>query len=197
MRPTIPLSHWRLAIDLDATRAVREAEERHTRDCPCRICRNWARVYADSVPAELQTQLRRVGADPADPTELWASERPNGAYYHVVFHCVGKILSGPPAMVIGYYGAGRDYRKVRADMPAWMTVSYIHDTVPDWVMDQMEPLIRVDLVLDVPWVLKTPLHPPEREAPKPWRGVRPANQRTWRRRFRRFNEYMQGGGDTG
>lgn len=200
MRPTIPLSHWRLAIDLDATRAVRETEERRTLGCPCKLCRNWARVYADVLPAEMQAQLRRVGIDPADPTDLTASERqPKGANYHVVFHCVGKILSGPAPTVIGEMGEMRDYRELRRDPSLWMTVSHpvLYDSEPDWVTDRMKPLIIVQLRLAVPWVLETPFDPPEREAPKSWRGVRPANKRTWRRRFRRFNEYMQGDGDTG
>jgi hypothetical protein len=98
MRPTIPLAQWRVAVDLEATRKIQNQPESPAYGCVCKWCENWRRAWPSSLSAELQHQLSRLRIDIDHPTDLYSFEESvEGAQCRVIFHVVGKLLSGPNA----------------------------------------------------------------------------------------------------
>jgi hypothetical protein len=98
VRPTIPLSDWRLAVDLDATKSVKRQTGHPADGCACDQCVSW-RSYSDSAfPASVRQQLSRLGVDPERPTDLYVTEESKDAIgFRVMYHIAGKIISGPAA----------------------------------------------------------------------------------------------------
>jgi hypothetical protein len=55
-------------------------------------------VWSSVFPVELHEQLERLRIDIAHPADLYAFEEvPGGAHCRVIYHVVGKLLSGSPA----------------------------------------------------------------------------------------------------
>jgi hypothetical protein len=85
-------------VDLAATREVQNQPGTPAFGCTCKWCENWSRVWPSALPGELQEQLHRLRVDAAHPTDLYAFEEQNeGAHCRVVYHVVGKVVSGPNA----------------------------------------------------------------------------------------------------
>ena len=153
MRPTIPLAEWRLAIDLAATRAVNALDVMPARVCgDCVDCRLWMQEHAAALPARLAHELRRIGIDPARPSDLYRSEdatedRP--VMMRVTYHAVGEILSGPTEFGSRH---GRHYvPDPDARDRAYIAVAYQSRIVmPEWTEGLPEPLLAIDLSLSMP-----------------------------------------------
>jgi hypothetical protein len=158
MRSTIPLGGWRLAVDLIATRAIRQARGRPASGCVCVWCRNWRCAHAEVMPPDIHQALRRIGIDPADPTDLYADElTTNEPRCRVTFHCVGTILSGPALWRHQEeIGRLRVYHPLEREKETiGLSVAYQKevDARPSWAREAMTPLIQVDFRLAVPWSL--------------------------------------------
>jgi hypothetical protein len=98
MRPTIPLDQWRIAVDLRATQSVQNQEGLPAVGCTCKSCANWSHVWKAAFSDSIREQLERLQIDVAHPSELYAFEEASGgAHTRVIFHVVGKLLSGPNA----------------------------------------------------------------------------------------------------
>ncbi|MEY3371717.1 MAG: hypothetical protein RLZZ537_185 [Pseudomonadota bacterium] len=98
MRPTIPLGEWRIAVNLEYTQSIQNQAGMAAVGCTCEDCQYWSDVWPSVFPVELRTQLERIQISIANPSDLYLYEREaNGAHYRVVYHMVGKILSGPQA----------------------------------------------------------------------------------------------------
>jgi hypothetical protein len=96
MRPTIPLANWRIAVNLSATQSVQNQPGQPAYGCRCRWCANWSRGWTSAFPSDVHQQLERLCIDIAHPSELYAfEEAPGGAHCRVIYHVVGKLLSGP------------------------------------------------------------------------------------------------------
>lgn len=96
MRPTIPLSDWRLAVDLDASRSIRRQTGHPAEGCACRACTTWRKLSTNVFPKSLATELERLGVEKANPTDLYIFDETNSALdFRVIYHIAGKILSGP------------------------------------------------------------------------------------------------------
>lgn len=155
MRPTIPLGPWRLAVDLEATRAVNALESRPTRGCHCDVCRVWAAVHAERLPITLATELQRIGIAPSQPTEAFESTGPTGPVgLRVSYVAVGRIQSGPAELVqFPETGPGRVYAPLRA-APDYLAlaVAYQHRlaTPPDWLAGVAASLLAIDLYVQIP-----------------------------------------------
>jgi hypothetical protein len=182
VRPTIPLSQWRIALDLEATRAIRPGVPPPCgRKCP--QCRNWTASYASVLPPALLSELRRLGIDPAAPTDLYAADQRDPLAYRVMYHVAGRILSGPaPGHTDPVHGRMQWYQRLSAT-PPWLSLRVFYhdalDVTPGWRTPEMTPLIRIDFRLDVPWVLDEPR--PRIEAPPPPK----LSPRMWRRSWKR------------
>lgn len=114
MRPSIPLSNWRIAVDLEATKRAQNQEGLPAVGCTCWLCNKWSSVWSSAFPSSLQEQLSRLRIDVAHPSDLYAyKEVPGGAHCRVIYHVVGKILSGPVAWrEDNEYGRVRVYHSV-------------------------------------------------------------------------------------
>jgi hypothetical protein len=98
MRPTIPIAQWRVAVDLVATREIQNQPGSPAYGCVCKWCENWRRAWSSTLSEELQGQLSRLRVDIDHPTDLYSFEESSqGANCRVIFHLVGKLLSGPNA----------------------------------------------------------------------------------------------------
>ena len=96
MRPTIPLDAWRIAVDLEATRAIQHQPGTPAHGCTCEPCRRWNDIAATVLPASLVDQLRRLGIAPERPTDLYVYHRDaDGEHVRITFHVAGRLLSGP------------------------------------------------------------------------------------------------------
>jgi len=121
MRPTISLSEWRIAIDLDATRKIRRQTGHPAENCTCADCKIWRSLAPNAFPPPLSKELLRLGVQKDKPTDLYLFGRSEQLLdFRVIFHVVGKILSGPAPWVDS---AGEDrihhYHVVQSE-PAWI-----------------------------------------------------------------------------
>jgi len=152
-RPTIPLFEWTLAVDLEATRNIQNQEGTPAYNCDCQWCSKWLVIAAKILPEDIQKQLIRIGVDINHPTDLYEfkdSESFNSL--RIVFHCVGKILSGPNQWKKEELGDMLMYKTVR-DQPFSSLVVYPQKQSidPTPVLDgENGELIRLDFRLDVP-----------------------------------------------
>jgi hypothetical protein len=121
MRPTIPLSAWRIAIDLDATRLIRRQSGHPADGCTCEDCTTWRSVASSVFPAELDEQLHRLGIKKEKPTDLYVSGRNERVWdFRVMFHVVGRILSGPAPWVEGIDQSRMHNYHVAQSEPTWI-----------------------------------------------------------------------------
>ena len=96
VRPTIPLSDWRLAVDLDATRSIKRQSGHPADGCGCWQCISWNSASRTAFPASIAQQLLRLGVEPQHATDLYVTEESKERIgFRVMYHIVGKILSGP------------------------------------------------------------------------------------------------------
>lgn len=192
-RPTVPFGEWRIALDLQATHEIASAPAL-ARGCGCPWCRNWAAAWERVLPPDVVSGLLRLGIDPADPADLYASgDDPVATSYAVFYYCAGVVRDGPAP----YYQDDsvphvRDYhvyQELRRG-PAWLYVlvapqRLMHDfPFKPPVEFPVADLVQVEFRLTVPWLLdeEHPFITQRRSYPKPrvvWsRGkLRPDNRR--------------------
>jgi hypothetical protein len=154
VRPTIPLAEWRLAIDVEATRALTAEAKFPARDCRCDDCARWAMRYRECLPSALLGELQRVGVDPAHPSDVSMLNDSAKWTLRLTFHAVGRILSGPAAWApTSDRAAGRNYVQYSASRdPLGLAVGYLESfqTLPTWATAKGQPLIAIDLWLVLP-----------------------------------------------
>lgn len=167
MRPTIPLGPWRLAIELAATRAINARTTVLARNGHCARCLRWASVCANVLPDDIRAELRRIGIEPARPSDVYVlTEHEARTVFRARYHCVGQILSGPPAFhEQPGTGRGRRYAPIAGpDRGIGMAVAY-QDQIgsrPTWAPPAMQPLIAIDLWLTVTGAASGDTAPPQR-----------------------------------
>jgi hypothetical protein len=187
-RPTIPFADWRLAVDLDATRLIESLPGREAVDCACIWCRNWSAVYQRALPASVRQQLARLGADAARPSDSYPF-REDPLEYRLLYHCVGRILSGPVSRVeFKLPGdaetdppvSGANFTRI-GDPPSqvgaivWYEKEAHHGPQQRWATEAVEPLVRIDLLAVAPWALSEPM--PRRASTEPVRSRRRSHAR--------------------
>ena len=97
MRPTIPISQWKIAVDLEQTRKIQLHLKMQGNGCECKFCQNWRLVFNDIFPKYLSHQLTRLGICLQHPVNAYGNEPNDGQInnYRIWYYVVGKILSGP------------------------------------------------------------------------------------------------------
>lgn len=96
MRPTIPIDAWRIAVDLETTRAIQEQPDTPAYGCGCDQCSHWANNVEKILPKSLFDQLHRLGIAPERPTDIYSPHRTDeGEHLRITFHVAGRLLSGP------------------------------------------------------------------------------------------------------
>jgi hypothetical protein len=128
--------------------------------CTCEDCTHWAAVAADVLPATLQEQLHRLGIAPEYPTDLYAFEKEEeGVYYRVVYHAIGKLLSGPDVVLPEEFGLRWNYFELRP-APAWIGIAVLYEGdlhgPVEWFKGSKDgKLVRIDLRL---WAPRPKMH---------------------------------------
>lgn len=153
-RPTIPVSEWKLAIHRDATRDIQNQEGTPAHGCECEWCLNWKTCFKKLLPKELQEQLLRVGIELENPTDLYQFDiNQNNSFIRVVYHAVGKILSGPNQWQNNEMGNMLMYQTIREE-PYLSLVVFPQrqsiDASPALKDKKSGDLIRIDFRLNVP-----------------------------------------------
>ncbi len=96
MRPTIPISDWKIAVDLQETRRIQRSPGMLATNCECNSCKNWQMVCHEVLPETIIHQLSRIGIAAEFPSDSYGYGSKDGVEpFRVWFHAIGKILSGP------------------------------------------------------------------------------------------------------
>ena len=155
MRPTLPLSAWRIAVDLEASRSIRRQRGHPAEGCTCADCMTWKRVVSRAFPTELDVQLQRLGIERDKPTDLYVYARNEGGLgFRVMFHVAGKILSGPSPWLDGTDSDRMHNYHVVQSEPTWvgLRVSTEKDSfeyAPELVHGVRSDVLCIDFRLEV------------------------------------------------
>lgn len=85
-----------IATHLSATRKVQDQADYPTYKCTCHWCLEWKRLYAEVLPADLRSQLKRIGILLDRPSELYKYNSDEAAdNVRVVYSLVGRVMNGP------------------------------------------------------------------------------------------------------
>ena len=115
-RPTIPIADWRIAVHLDATRAIQNQPGTPAYGCDCEWCTSWPLSYQNILPKDLVDQFSRVGVDVRHPTDIYGSMNFElGSLVRATFHVVGKIIDGPVSWVGTKFGSMQTGQILRED----------------------------------------------------------------------------------
>jgi hypothetical protein len=161
LRSRVELGDWRIACDRGATRALAAWPGHPLRSCSCPYCRNWALVARSALPDFVSAAFARMALDPERPDGLYPTDWPSRTLKcRVTFHCIGKLLDGPPPFRVEEGGfLARPYYPVAVDTTC-SVVSFGPDELgrPSWAPKYPGPLVQIALCLTVPWV-EPPLAP--------------------------------------
>jgi hypothetical protein len=153
-RPTIPISEWKVATHLAATRDIQNQKGVPAYGCDCEWCINWKHCLSEILPKELQEQLTRIGVELEHPTDLYKYDtKENGSSIRVVYHAVGKILNGPNQWTSNDMGEMLMYRTVRDEPYLSLVVfpqSQSSDEAPILKDSSAGELVRIDFRLVIP-----------------------------------------------
>ncbi|ALQ10102.1 hypothetical protein WNY97_17070 [Pseudoalteromonas fuliginea] len=153
-RPTIPISEWKLATHLEATREIQNQKGLPAHDCNCEWCFIWKCGFTELLPKDLREQLTRIGIEIRHPTDLYKfGDTDNGSSIRVVFHAIGKILSGPNQWTANEMGETLMYHTVRKE-PFLSLVVFPQcksfDEAPTLKNTAAGDLVRIDIRLEIP-----------------------------------------------
>jgi hypothetical protein len=95
-RPTIPLFLWKLAVNTESTKQIQNHSSSPAHNCECEWCLLWRNQVEELLPDTIKEQLLRIGIDLNRPSELYKFGQDIDHYsMRVIYHLVGKVLSGP------------------------------------------------------------------------------------------------------
>ena len=166
MRPTIPLADWRIAVDLDATRALLAATPAPVCNRECEWCRNWSVAHETALPTEIAHDLRRLGLDPAKPVDLYAyrePEVPGGPIQtRVRFRVAGRVMRGPSVWIEWEeFGAILHYSPLKSaagvlepGLAVWRESAA--GAQPRWQARYATSVLEIDFRIPVAWMLPEP-----------------------------------------
>jgi hypothetical protein len=156
VRPTIPLDAWRIAVDLETTRAIQDQPGTPAHGCQCDQCCYWTEAAANVLPKSLFDQFRRIGITPERPTDVYSPHHADdGEHFRITFHIAGRLLSGPVAWdETEHYGSQLRYREL-APWPDYLgIVVFAHKQTrypaPTLPASCTSELIQVDMRMFVP-----------------------------------------------
>ncbi len=153
-RSTLSVAAWKLSTHIEATRDIQNQEGTPAYGCECEWCMYWKSVYEELLPEEIQEQLLRVGIQIENPTDLYQFRiNKNSSAIRVVYHAVGKILSGSNQSQKSEVGKILTYQTIRDEPYLSLAVfpqSQSFDASPELKDKMAGDLIRIDFRLDVP-----------------------------------------------
>lgn len=141
---------YRLAVDVEATRAYYASHDENWITCTCDGCRNFVRAV-ETLPQAVQDFFAALGLDVEKPGELMYYEGTpatlsGGGWYHLV----GRILAGDTPL-----GASEIFPAGWYDLAEGFSVGFKSqcDLLPD---DFPDPAIQMEFEHRMPWLLETP-----------------------------------------
>lgn len=155
-RPTIPISQWRIALNFEETSKVQNQKGTPAHGCSCESCEYWRLTYSSILPEQILEQLLRLGIGIDTPSDVYEhGEEEDGRAFRVIFHVVGKFLSGSE-----YYKYDElldrnllNYQILR-DRPYFSIVVLPHsesyDVAPEYKKNKDGELITIDMRLSIP-----------------------------------------------
>lgn len=153
-RPTIPISEWKLATHLEATREIQNQKGMPAYDCDCEWCYTWKHCLRVVFPEALRKQLTRIGVDLNHPTDLYKFESDDSnSSIRVVYHAVGRIIDGPNQWKTTEIGKMRMYVTIREKPYLSLAVfpqSQSHEKAPALKNNTAGELICIDFRLSIP-----------------------------------------------
>lgn len=152
-RPTIPISEWKISVHLAATREIQNQKGMPAYACECEWCANWKQCLFDVLPKEIIEQLARIGVQLEHPTDLYEFDSSkNGTSIRVVYHAVGKILSGPNQWVNNDMGKMLMYHSISKQPYLSLVVlpqSQYFGQAPALTNSAAGDLLRIDFRLEI------------------------------------------------
>ena len=143
---------WRFLVDLETTRAAYATSKRRgARDCTCLYCKNLVAARAREYPEELRDFLGAVGVDPHLEAEVWeAGPLDKGLSMNAGWwHFAGDVESeGEPSIRLRPNSSGFSRDWSLTVLPGQRSLAL--DTFGS------APLVQVEFVALVPWVLDAP-----------------------------------------
>jgi len=153
-RPTISLGDWMLAVDLETSRKIQNQKEMPANECDCDECRHLKLALDQVFPKDIKEQLIGIGINPMNPTDFIkydVSEKEESV--RVIYHVIGKILSGPNPYRVEKFGETLIYHPVR-DQPRMSMVvvpqKQAYGYAPILDDDSAGMLICIDFRLVIP-----------------------------------------------
>jgi len=155
-RPTVPISDWRISLNLEESAKVQNHEANPAYNCKCESCEYWRKAHKNILPESLLNELIRLGINLSTPADVYEfGEDENGKEFRVIFHVVGKIMNGPESALFNEQ-AGRPllHYKILRDEPylsiAVMASSESYDASPEYEKNSEGDLLTVDMRLTIP-----------------------------------------------
>lgn len=141
------LAPYRLAVDVEGTRAYYAAHPLPWVVCDCAGCRNFVRAVK-TLPPAVTDFFASLGLDPEKPAEVYAIDQEESAafcFYGAFYHLAGKILTGLPAP--------------GCCCGAWLTLADGAEAAfrPDCALlpgDFPGPCIQMEAEYRLPWLLR-------------------------------------------
>ena len=140
---------WRIEFDREATASGYARFTGCVGDrCDCVYCRNYEAAIAASMGESVRSLLERFGIDDRRPAETCEYGPDAGLHlYGVWWHVVGRILGDP----------GDQPAKVVAPNRPESSISFSHRAdMAHEPLRNLKPLVQLDLMLYLPWVLPEP-----------------------------------------
>ena len=146
-RPTIALSQWKVAVDLEATQQLQELDSTPAYKCGCRACSLWKHKYIATIPPDLQVQVKRLQIRLNKPSELYSyGDSDQGEDIRAIFHLSGRIIEGPPRHQITEFGQQTNYITIQ-DVPfVACSIMPIKDSLLD---SSYLPLSNIDNIMSI------------------------------------------------
>jgi len=153
LRPTIPVSEWKLAVDLVLTRKLQSQPDLPAHGSECELCTHLKRGVEQALPIELSRQLKRVGVNLLHPSDIYISERKRDTVLvRCVYHAVASILSGPNQWKADEIAPVMLYREIRSTPSLSLVVLPQRDIYEPSLSFQgihNSDLVRIDIRLEI------------------------------------------------
>lgn len=150
---TLKFGQYEIDVDIEKTKAFYEKAKLVSKECSCDGCQNFEKAV-DVLPEAVRVFFIKLGIDMKKPAECYVynTNEDGSLSYGGFYHVCGTILSGNSSWVKSGQGA---YWK--DDLSFHITPDFhitIHDDISLLEKDFPLPVIELDIVADIPWMLE-------------------------------------------
>ena len=93
---TLQIARWKVAVDVQGTRAIYAQSTAGADACGCSACQSYASVRHIAIPREARHVLDSLGIDPMKEEEVFGGypDGTNSRRFEGWFHFLGEVLEG-------------------------------------------------------------------------------------------------------